>query len=148
MTTPVTEQAPASAQSPSTSKTGREAASTTASTAASTVSRPQAASTPWISPAVDVYESEDEILLVSDFPGVTPEDLTVRLEGSELLVKGAQQAREFENPSPKRFSRTFRLPENVDRTRITAKLDRGVLQLHLPKSEATKARSIPVTTVH
>ncbi|MEM6961619.1 MAG: Hsp20/alpha crystallin family protein [Myxococcota bacterium] len=94
---------------------------------------------------VDVFENKEEILLTADFPGVPPEQLNVRLDGSELLIEGAQQKSEFDGFEPLVFSRVFRVPRTVDPEQIQAELQNGVLRVQLGKSEAAKPRRIQVT---
>ena len=68
-----------------------------------------------VTPRVDIYESQDEILLVADFPGVPRDSLWVGLDGSELVIEGAQLAHEGQPQiRPLAFSRTFRVPNTVD----------------------------------
>jgi len=97
------------------------------------------------SPPVDIYENVDEILVVADFPGVPTESLTVRLDGSELLIEGLQATpEEGMAVRPLRFSRAFRIPNSVDANGVRAQLSQGVLRVHLSKSEAAKPRRIEV----
>lgn len=98
-----------------------------------------------VSPPVDVYENMHEILVVADFPGVPTESLSVRLDGSELLIEGTQAAAGDGMPlRPLHFSRAFRVPNTIDPGGIHAELSNGVLRVHLEKSEAAKPRRIEV----
>lgn len=100
-------------------------------------------------PAVDVHEGRDDLLLVADIPGVAREDVTIRVERNELIVEAKRQAdavgtavgRERRIGS---FKRTFLLPQSIDVNAIGAELAHGVLTLRLPKSEASKPRRIDV----
>lgn len=98
-----------------------------------------------VSPPVDIYENSEEILVVADFPGVPTEALSVRLDGSELVIEGTQSAptggMAFQ---PLTFSRVFRVPNTVDPNGISADLSQGVLRVHLTKSEAAKPKRIEV----
>jgi HSP20 family molecular chaperone IbpA len=101
---------------------------------------------PTVTPPVDIFENEDEILLVADFPGVDPEQVEVRLEGGQIDIEGRQappeeQARSL--PSVM-FARSFRVPETVNPEGVSAELKAGVLRVHLKKSEAAKPRRIKV----
>ncbi len=105
---------------------------------------------PAVSPACDVYENDQEILVVADVPGVTADTLTVNLEGGELTVK-AQRDAAIEGGTPIaaeysgcEFHRRFAVPGGIDAGKISAQLKNGELWLHLPKSEAHKPRQIPV----
>jgi HSP20 family protein len=103
-----------------------------------------------ITPACDIYENEDEILVVADVPGVTADTLDINLEKGELSLEarrvdygqqGAYVGVEFYDSD---FRRRFAIPGGIDADRIRAELREGVLHLHLPKSEALKPRQIPV----
>ena len=102
-----------------------------------------------VNPRVDVYENEKEILLLADLPGVTKDDLVIQADGDTLTLEarrsgaasGTALATEYE---PVDFSRTFTISQVIDKDRIEAKLDAGVLRLHLPKQSAQTPRKIPV----
>jgi HSP20 family protein len=104
---------------------------------------------PAAAPPVDVYENADEILLVADLPGVTPESLKLDLDNGELLLEasrtdtGGGQLIEAEYGACT-FQRRFALPGGIDGAKVSADLKNGVLELHLPKSEALKPRRIEV----
>jgi HSP20 family protein len=91
-----------------------------------------------VTPLVDIYENEDEILVLADFPGVPEKALTVNIDRSGLLIEGTQPEPEGATQvRPLRFSRSFRV-------RVSAELSGGVLRVHLAKSEAAKPRRIEV----
>jgi HSP20 family protein len=103
-----------------------------------------------LTPRVDVLETDDEILVYADMPGVTAEDVDVRFENGELAVHGRRAAshtdktratREFEVTG---YFRSFRVTEQIAADKIAAELRHGVLTLHLPKVEAVKPRRIAV----
>src|SRR5262245_24946553 len=103
-----------------------------------------------VTPRVDILETEDELLLYADLPGVTQDDVDIRFENGELTLHGRRAAapgdREawlFENDTGDYF-RAFRISEQVDAGGIWAELKNGVLTLHLPKVEAAKPRKITV----
>jgi HSP20 family protein len=82
---------------------------------------------------------------MADFPGVATEALAVRMDASELTIEGTQAVPEGGIPfRPLHFSRTFRVPNTVDPTRVSAELSQGVLCVRLVKSEAAKPRRIEV----
>lgn len=95
-------------------------------------------------PPVDIFENDEEILLVADLPGVPAENLEIDLDGSELRVKGLQLPEVSLTGKPSAFLRTFRVTKSIDPRGVTAKLKHGVLHLHLKKSETAKPRKIPV----
>lgn len=102
------------------------------------------------SPPVDILESENELLLFADMPGVKESDVDIRFENGELTLHG----RRAKPPVPAAawlwesqagdFFRSFRITEQVSADKIWAELKNGVLKLHLPKSEAAKPRKIAV----
>ncbi len=101
-------------------------------------------------PRVDIWESEDELVLYADLPGVRPEDLDIRFENRELTIHGkvAPRYQDFEFTYNEYgigdFYRSFSIGESIDAEKISAELKGGVLTLHLPKTEAVKPRRIEV----
>lgn len=101
-------------------------------------------------PRVDILETDQEILLLADLPGVKPADVDVRFENGELTIHGrrtpshAGKRRALWEYEPTHYHRTFRVSEDVNSDRIEAELKNGVLTVHLPKAEAAKPRRITV----
>ncbi len=101
-------------------------------------------------PRFDIVETDEELVLFGDLPGVTKEDLDVRFENGELTVEGKvpprQAQREFVygEYGIGDFYRSFAISETIDVEKISAELHEGVLTLHLPKVEAVKPRKITV----
>jgi HSP20 family protein len=89
---------------------------------------------------VDIYEGNDELLLLADLPGVEPEGLSVSFEAPELRVEGRRGTGEQSSV----YSRAFRVSEQIDPSGISAELTAGVLKLRLPKAAHTKPRKIEV----
>lgn len=102
------------------------------------------------SPRIDIWESDDELVLYADLPGVDSEHLDIRFENRELTLHGKVSARHEDTKfldgeyGIGDFYRTFTIGEAVDVDRISAELQNGVLTLHLPKTEAVKPRRIEV----
>jgi len=101
-------------------------------------------------PRVDILETEDELVLSADLPGVKPEDTDVRFENGELILQGRCAVRqpgqdyllaEYEVGD---FHRVFTVSQDIDAEKISAQMKNGVLTVHLPKSEALKPRKITV----
>jgi len=90
-------------------------------------------------PAVDAYENDDELLLLADLPGVKKDGVSLRFEDDRLLM----EARHADGHHV--FRRTFSLEERFDAEGIVAKLEEGVLSVHLPKSAHAKPREIPIS---
>lgn len=106
------------------------------------------------SPAVDVAETSSEIVLHVELPGMKPEDVDLELTGDTLTLRGE---RKYENEERRnnyvrversygRFQRQFTLTVPVDADAVEASYKDGVLEIHLPKSEANKPRKVQVTT--
>lgn len=107
---------------------------------------------PVYTPAVDIYETQDNLVLLADLPGVTREDLTIKLDDEVLTIEGAAHA----SAAPGQhllteyisgtFYRQFTVGEAINREKIDAKLKNGVLELVLPKAEKAKPKRIEVKT--
>lgn len=103
-------------------------------------------------PAVDIFETPETIVLKADLPGIEEKDIDVRIENSVLVLRGERkflkEAKEEDYHRIERsygvFSRTFQLPGTIDQTRISAVHKDGVLEVHLPKREDTKPKQIKV----
>ena len=105
----------------------------------------------YFQPAVDIFETKDELVLVADMPGVPPDGVDVDLEGDELSIEGRVRAGEYDGLKPLYveygvggFYRRFTLGEMIDRDGIKAQMKNGVLVLKLPKAERARARRITV----
>jgi HSP20 family protein len=105
---------------------------------------------PTYTPRFDIWETDDELILYGDLPGVEPADLDIRFESRELTVLGKVAARHTERRHLQGeygigdFYRTFAIGETIDAAKISAELKNGVLTLHLPKTEAVKPKRIIV----
>ncbi|HWP58953.1 MAG TPA: Hsp20/alpha crystallin family protein [Candidatus Acidoferrales bacterium] len=103
----------------------------------------------YIAPPVDIYETNEGLVLMADLPGVAKENLDVRVENDTLTIRGIASHkapgspiyREYELAN---FFRQFELGEKVDQGRISAELKHGVLMLSLPKAQEAKPRRIEV----
>ena len=102
-------------------------------------------------PAVDIFETEKELTLLADMPGVKAEDLNIDLRENVLTLDGEVKLPEptneesvFQEYRIGKYSRQFNLTEMIDQSKIDAELKDGVLRLTLPKAEAAKPRTIKV----
>ena len=102
-------------------------------------------------PATDIYETEDGLTLVMDLPGVEKQDIDVELEDDVLRIEGRIDFSKYGGLEPLyteynvgHFARAFALSDKIDRDRIEAELDEGVLTLTLRKSPAAQPRRIPI----
>jgi len=101
-------------------------------------------------PAVNIYETEDGYTLEADLPGVNREGLEIQLHLNELTLLGRRTASTSETVHYREsgdgdFRRVFELDPEVDTEKIAARVDQGVLTLHLPRREAVKPRKIAIT---
>lgn len=106
---------------------------------------------PVITPAVDIYENDDEILLYADMPGVEKDNICVNIDNGRLSLSGVRRmettgAANWEEFGEVEYRRVFSVPQTIDMDKVNAELKNGVLQLHLPKSEAAKPRQIEIQT--
>jgi HSP20 family molecular chaperone IbpA len=102
-------------------------------------------------PAVDIFETKDQLTLLVDLPGVNGEEIQLSIEQGELSISAKGACRQPEATQyllaeygTGEFHRTFRISEEIDSSRISAEYKDGVLTLHLPKVEAVKPRKIAV----
>jgi HSP20 family protein len=107
--------------------------------------------TPW-APAVDIFETEQELVVKADLPDIKPEELDIRVENNILTIRGE---RKFEKKvdesnylrverSYGSFSRSFSLANTVNTEAIKADYKNGVLTLSIPKREEAKPKQIKV----
>jgi len=104
---------------------------------------------PVVVPRVDIFENEDEILLYADMPGVVKDEVRINVDNGRLELSGIRSgeacgAAKWEEFCDVDFQRVFSVPQTIDVNKVHAELKDGVLQLHLPKSEAAKPRQIEV----
>jgi HSP20 family protein len=104
----------------------------------------------YFAPRVDIYETDNELLLLAELPGVRPEDVDLRYERGELILHGRAQPRRPDRPmllteyEVGDFYRAFRIDESIDAGRIEAESKNGVLTVHLPKAEPVRPKQISV----
>jgi HSP20 family protein len=114
------------------------------------LTEPQA-NRPW-SPAVDIYETENELVLKADLPDVDLKDVDVRVENQTLTIAGERKFEKQESDkgyhrierSYGNFMRSFAVPSSFDTDKIAAAYKNGVLSVTLPKKETAKPRQIKV----
>ena len=110
-----------------------------------------AATTSW-SPAVDIFETEGEIVVKAELPGMDRKDITLHLENNVLTLKGERKfEKETKDENYHRierayggFSRVFSIPSTVDEEKIRADYTDGVLKIVLPKKEQAKPKQIRI----
>lgn len=105
-----------------------------------------------LSPAVDVFEKDEEIELRVELPGLKPEEVQIDVTDGVLTVSGERKLEHDEERegyrrierSYGRFVRSFTLPQNVDQDDVQAAMEHGVLRLTLPKREVQRGRRIQI----
>ncbi|MFO7963876.1 MAG: Hsp20/alpha crystallin family protein [Desulfobacterales bacterium] len=102
-------------------------------------------------PDVDIFESEKEITLLADIPGVKPENLNIDLRENTLTIEGKVEPFESENEEKVfteyevgTYHRQFSISHIIDQGKINAELKDGVLRLILPKTEKAAPKKISV----
>ena len=109
------------------------------------------ASRPW-SPAVDIFETENELVLKADVPDVDAKNVAIQIENGTLTLKGERKFEQEKNGkgfhrierSYGAFVRAFSLPETVDAEKVKADYKNGVLTVTIAKKEVAKPRTINV----
>ncbi len=106
---------------------------------------------PVFTPNVDIFETDKEIIMLADIPGVKAKDLTIDLRDDTLTLSG--EVKPIDRPDEEnvlveyqvgRYFRQFTLTEVIDQSKIDASLNNGVLRLSLPKVEKTMPRQITI----
>jgi HSP20 family protein len=103
-------------------------------------------------PPVDIYETEEAIVLKAELPGVDPKDVEVRVEDNTLYLKGERKfEKEVKEQNYHRversygsFARSFSLPNSINTDQVKAEFKDGMLTLTMPKREEAKPKSIKI----
>ena len=114
---------------------------------------PRAYSSVW-APAVDMCETENEIIVRAELPGIISKDLVVEVEDDHLVLRGERRLdKEAKDENYHRierahgeFFRALRLPASIKENEIQADYRNGVLSITLPKTEESKTRTIEIKT--
>ncbi|MCD6595390.1 Hsp20/alpha crystallin family protein [bacterium] len=105
----------------------------------------------WI-PRVDISETDDEIIVKADAPGMEKDNVKITLSENVLTISGEKNAEHEEKKKNYHrvervfgsFTRSFYIPTNVDSSKIKASYENGVLTVKLPKKEEAKPKEIPI----
>jgi len=102
-------------------------------------------------PAVDIFETENDVIVMADMPGANEKSIEITLEQNVLTIQARVeeyapegfdlQYREYDTGD---YQRSFNLPDTINRDKIDAKFTNGVLKLILPKTEPAKPKKIEV----
>jgi HSP20 family protein len=104
------------------------------------------------SPVVDIHESDKNLVLTAELPGLKEEDVEVNIDGNTLSISGK---REFEEETKKddyhriersygSFFRSFTLPSYIDQEKVKAEYDNGLLKVTMPKKPELKPKKVKV----
>lgn len=101
---------------------------------------------------LDVSETDDNILVKVEVPGIEPKDIDISVSGDTLTIKGEKRSEKeekgknyhFVERSYGSFSRAVELPASVKFDQVKAEYKKGILEITLPKSEKSKTKKIPV----
>jgi HSP20 family protein len=104
-------------------------------------------------PPVDIYETDDALILKAELPGVSKDDVSIEIHQNTLILRGQRrpeaEVREDRYHRAERaygpFQRSFLLPTLVDQEHVQATYHDGVLELRLPKSEAAKPKRVAIS---
>jgi len=106
--------------------------------------------TAFVSPEVNLFETNDGYVLEAEMAGVRKEDLEITLEGNEMTIVGHRHPEAvpgetlFRESLGRDYRRVFEIDPAIDSAKISAQVDQGLLTLQLPKSEKVKPRKITV----
>lgn len=103
-------------------------------------------------PSVDIYETENEVILTAELPGIEDKDITLKIDDNTLTIKGE---RKFEKEAKEEnyhrieraygsFYRSFGLPRYIEQEKIKAKHEHGILKVTMPKKHESKPVSIKI----
>ncbi len=103
-------------------------------------------------PSVDISETDKEYLIKAHLPEVEKEDIDLSVENGVLTISGERRHEVSEETETQhriesmygRFSRSFTLPPDIDESKIKAKTKKGTLKVHVPKSEVSKPKPVPI----
>ena len=102
-------------------------------------------------PRTDIYEEKGQLVMKTELPGVDKKDIDITVEGDTLTIKAEKKEEVKEDAkhhtrelSYGSYSRTLRLPYPIKEGEISASLDKGVLELRLPKSAEVKTKRVEI----
>jgi HSP20 family protein len=105
------------------------------------------------SPAVDIYETDEALVMKAELPGFSKDDISIELKENTLIMKGERKRQdEVKEGNYHRmervygaFQRSFMLPTTVEQDKVKASYKDGILELHLPKVPAAQPKRIAVS---
>ncbi len=115
---------------------------------------PSQATTPVVSPKVDVRETPNAYILDMDLPGMSEKDVEINLKDRVLSISSKMEEKKEEKKDGEWlikerrsscFSRRFTLPQDIDAEKVTAEFKHGVLSVDIPRKPETQAKQIAIT---
>ena len=105
-----------------------------------------------LTPAVDVYENKDSVVVKAELPGVDPKEVEISKEDGTLYLKGERKSESEDQRvgyhrlerSYGSFARAFTLPDSVDPEKVSAEYKDGLLSVTLPKREESKPKKVKI----
>jgi HSP20 family protein len=104
----------------------------------------------YVAPNVNIFETPEGYVLQAEMPGVSKDGLEITLEGTEITITGQRNPETvageplFRESNTADYRRMFELDPAIDTSKVSAKIEQGVLTVTLPKSERVKPRKITV----
>jgi HSP20 family protein len=104
----------------------------------------------YVAPNVNIFETQECYVLQAEMPGVSKDGLEITLEGNEITITGRRSPESvagealFRESNTADYRRVFELDPAIDTSKVSAKIEQGVLTVTLPKSERVKPRKIKV----
>jgi HSP20 family protein len=105
----------------------------------------------WVAPLIDIYETADDYFLTAQLPGVSKEEMKIKLEEGHLVIMGRVNYNEsadrkyiMKETETGNFYRRFKISDSIDEQKIDASLENGILNVKLPKHDRVKPKTIEI----
>ena len=105
----------------------------------------------WVAPLIDIYETADDYFLTAQMPGVSKEEMKIKLEEGHLVIMGRVNYNDSEDrkyimkeTETGNFYRRFKISDSIDEQKIDASLENGILNIKLPKHDRVKPKTIEI----
>ena len=105
----------------------------------------------WVAPLIDIYETTDDYFLSAQMPGVSKEDMKIKLEEGHLVIMGRVNYIEsvdrkyiMKETETGNYYRRFKISDSIDEQKIDASLEEGILNVKLPKHDRVKPKTIEI----
>ena len=115
------------------------------------LTRPDMQDEPRLTPRVEIHETEEAVVVRADMPGVAKDTLSVSVEGDQLTIRGRKAQLTLANAMVLQretrdgvYERAFTIGESVDRGKVTAQMEQGVLTVTLAKADHARPRKVEV----